>query len=540
MRIGLFLSREEGAVSEVVDVGALASNYSHLTTVKVYDNLAGASNRLDLLSEIGREELEGIVLAGPSTKYYHRDLSGKLFIDSIEEAGINTNKVGFANLKEQVAFPHKGDREGATAKAKALIDVAIEKVRLRHPIKTIEVAPRKSVAIIGTTAGAIVAAQRFLEQDFKVHVLAKTSEISKTQDHWEAMDLTQGYVETHPKADFHFDCTITDVYGWCGDYTIEFEQDGNTHDINIGGIIIAVGGDRGWTARLQPLVQIDTDDDGLFRTEDPLTLPVQTTDPGKMIIPFRHANSETLGFEIASADSAVLGLEAVLNKKEISHHVTVSEVDEDLCGACGSCVRTCAFRASHIDPVKQVSVIDPRRCRGCGNCVVACPTQARDLLTNPNDYLLSAIRILGQTPRLDTVKILAILCNACGYSAADEAGYIAKKFPDLGYPASVLPLRVECGGRVNSEYTLHAFTCGFDGVVIVRCRHGHCHNIIGNRDMDGRINLFRTVIGSLGIDTERLRVVDISPKQGDVFIAEINRFVEEIKERVGGGLKCLS
>lgn len=539
MRIGLFLSREDGAVSETVDLDSLAKEYPHLATAKVYDNLATADNRRKLLSEIAGKHLEGIVLAGASPKYYERNLSGKLFIESIEKAGVNANKICHANLKEQVAFPHRGDRKRATIKSKLLIDVALDKVRLRHPVEMVEVAPRKSVAIIGTTAGAMVAAQRFLEQDFRVHILERESRMRDISERGNALGLTMGYVETHPKVNFYFNSELTDVYGWCGDYTIEFKSKGENQFIDIGGIIIAVGNDRSWIAQLQPLVQIDTDDDGYFRTTDPLTLPVQTTDEGKMVIPYRPMNSETLGFEIASADSAVLSLQVALNKREISHRVTVSEVNESLCGACGTCVRTCAFRASSIDPVKQVSVIDPRRCRGCGNCVVACPTEARDLVTYPNEYLIDAIRTLGKAPQLDTVKILVILCNACGYTAADEAGLLSRKSPSLSYPASVLPLRVECGGRVNSEYILYAFNCGFDGVIIFRCRRGHCHNIIGNRDMDGRISLFRTVIRSMGIDTERLRVVDISPREGEIFITEINNFVEDIKKRVGGELKCV-
>ncbi len=540
MKIGLFLSRERGIISETIDLDHLARQYTQLATVKVLDSLIDTENWQRLLSEIKEKKLEGIILAGVSPKYYEKNLGGRLFIESMEKAGVNVNRIVNANLREQVAFPHKGDIERATVKAKSLIDVALEKVRLRHPVDLVEVAPRKSVAIIGTTAGAIVAARRFLEQDFKVHILDKNPEMNNMSKHRDTITLTQSYVETHPKATFHFNSQIVDVYGWCGDYTIEFNCGNRGKHVNVGGMVIAVGNDRSWIAQLQPLVQIDTDDDGFFRTVDPLSLPVQTTDEGKVVIPFQAKNPEDLGLEIARADSAALSLQVALSRREISHRVTVSKVNEALCGACGTCVRTCAFRASNIDPVKKVSVIDPRRCRGCGNCVVACPTEARDLVTYPNEYLLKAISVLGKTPRLNRIRILAILCDGCGYGAADEAGFLAHKLQDTGYSPCVLPLRIECGGRVDSEYVLHAFNCGFDGIVIFKCRRGHCHNIIGNRDMDGRMSLFRTVLRSLEIDTERLRVVDISPQEGEVFIAEINRFVKEIEEKTGGKLKCVN
>jgi heterodisulfide reductase subunit A-like polyferredoxin/coenzyme F420-reducing hydrogenase delta subunit len=539
MRIGLFMSEEQGAVGEILDLESLAGRYPQLDVVAVYEDFTAASNRNKLLSEIIENKLEGIILAGPSPKYYERNLSGKLFVDSIEKAGVNTNKISYANLREQVAFPHSRDKKNATIKAKALIDIAVEKIELRHPIEMVEVAPRKSVAIIGATAGAIVAARRFLEQGFKVHIFEKESDISNMQRYGDAITLTQGYVETHPKAFFHFDSKIADVYGWCGDYTIELNGNNQKDNIHVGGIVIAVGNDRNWIAQLQPLVQIDTDDDGFFRTVDPLTLPVQTTDEGKVVIPYQAETPESLGLEIARADSAALSLQVALNRREIIHHVTVSEVNESLCGACGTCVRTCAFRATSIDLVRSVSVIDPRRCRGCGNCVVACPTEARDLVTYPNKYLLKAIRILGETPRQETAKILAILCDGCGYGAADKAGLLATAPGGQGYPASIMPLRIECGGRVDCEYILYAFNCGFDGAIIFKCRRGHCHNIIGNRDMDGRISLFRAVLRSLEIDTERLRVVDISPQEGKFFAQEINEFEKEVRERVGGMSKCI-
>ncbi|MDP2233545.1 MAG: hydrogenase iron-sulfur subunit, partial [Actinomycetota bacterium] len=67
-----------------------------------------------------------------------------------------------------------------------------------------------------------------------------------------------------------------------------------------------------------------------------------------------------------------------------------------------------------------------------------------------------------------------------------------------------------------------AFKAGFDGVTVFRCREGHCHNLIGNLDMDRRINLLRTVLRSRHLDDARLRIVDISPFEGERFVEQIN------------------
>ncbi len=130
-------------------------------------------------------------------------------------------------------------------------------------------------------------------------------------------------------------------------------------------------------------------------------------------------------------------------------------------------------------------------------------------------------------------KVIGFLCGGCGYPAADDAGRVASERGE-GYPASFLPVRIPCGGRLDTLYVLEAFRQGFDGVTVFRCREGHCHNLIGNLDMDRRINLLRTVLRSRHLDDSRLRIVDISPFEGEQFIAEVNEVFETVGSLVDG------
>ena len=59
-------------------------------------------------------------------------------------------------------------------------------------------------------------------------------------------------------------------------------------------------------------------------------------------------------------------------------------------------------------------------------------------------------------------KIVAFLCNWCSYAGADNAG-IAR----MPSPASVLPIRVMCSGRVSPEMVMRAFRSGADGVLVL-------------------------------------------------------------------------
>jgi len=88
---------------------------------------------------------------------------------------------------------------------------------------------------------------------------------------------------------------------------------------------------------------------------------------------------------------------------------------------------------------------------------------------------------------------------------------------------------VACGGRVDTQHILEAFQHGFDGVLVTVCREGHCHNMVGNLDMGRRVNLFRTVLASRKLNSERLRILEIAPFEGEKFAHEASRFVDDLK-----------
>ena len=64
----------------------------------------------------------------------------------------------------------------------------------------------------------------------------------------------------------------------------------------------------------------------------------------------------------------------------------VSQVDEDLCIACGMCVETCQFGALS---VTDVAVVDTVRCVGCGVCTASCPQSALELVARPSEEIIS-------------------------------------------------------------------------------------------------------------------------------------------------------
>ena len=528
MRIGLFLSRDNGAISHAVDVAILAREFSHLAATRVYDTFFAAQSQQDLVDTVRREGLTGVVLAGNSPRYFRRVPNGTQILQRIVDQGVNQNHLAFANLKEQVALPHASNPKAATRKAHAVIRAALAKLEVAHAVETVSVAPRRAVLIVGSTEGALLVAQALLAKDYRVILAEASDTLQVSDDVQDAMLPTRSAIESDERAQVWYGTTVGDVAGWCGDYSVALSTANRSRSVQVGGIVLAPADDVELIRGLRPKLQLDIEANGRIAGEPGDAILGRTKDQGVWFVP-RRVQREPLSEITTRARAVVLSLTTVLDSRELAHPVLVSEIDETVCGGCGTCVKTCAFAASGIDLKTRLSTLDARRCKGCGNCVVACPTGARDLVTYPETHALRTIAIYAESvPEPEAPRVLALLCAGCGYPAADAAGELAVQIEDLKYSPNVLPLSVECGGNVDTQYVLQAFRYGFDGVAVTVCRDGHCHHVVGNTDMDRRLGLFREVLRSRRIDPERLRVIHVSPQEGKLFSEEIQDFCRDL------------
>ena len=535
MRTGLFLSRDDGTISGTVDVDALAKTYSFLPAAKVYDSFFRYADQQAMLNTVSESKLDAVVLAGNSPRYFQKVLGGNFILDALKGQGINENKIAFANIKEQVALPHQGDKEKATSKARLLIDVALAKVEASPSIKSILVTPRRSVLVVGTTAGGLIAAKELLSKGYRVYMMENKPSLRLQADLKDDLLPTLTSLQSNKRAKFFFDAGVKDISGYCGQYKITLTSPDGEQDFAVGGIVLSVGNDPDLIKTLRSKLRLSINRDGLLEQEGRQI--GQTMDPGIWFIPFRE-NGDLLDAEMSGAAAAVLSLTTVLEAGEIEHPLLTTAVDETVCGGCGICVKTCAFAAASIDIARKLSVIDPERCKGCGNCVTACPTGARDLLSFPREYVTQAINILSQgTTGNGDPKILAIFCKSCGHLAVDAAGVAATPAAGAGYSPNVMPLLMECAGSVDTQYVLEAFSKGFDGVVLFMCRDGHCHNIVGNTDMERRLGLFRTVLRSRNINDERLRLVPVYANDGEVVREEIKSLSDGLTAMAAVGIR---
>jgi len=121
-------------------------------------------------------------------------------------------------------------------------------------------------------------------------------------------------------------------------------------------------------------------------------------------------------------------------------------------------------------------------------------------------------------------KIVAFLCRWCSYAGADLAGVSR-----MTYPPNVVPMRVNCSGRVDTTMVLAALEKGADGVLIGGCHPGDCHYVNGNYKTRRRIEVLKRALDDAGLDPRRVQLEWISASEGAKFRDTVAEFVDTIK-----------
>ena len=130
-------------------------------------------------------------------------------------------------------------------------------------------------------------------------------------------------------------------------------------------------------------------------------------------------------------------------------------------------------------------------------------------------------------------KIVAFCCHYCAYSSADLAGSMR-----IQYPPNVRIIRTPCTGRLETEFFMKAFENGADGVLVAGCLEGGCHFVEGNLCAKRRVNYTRDMLAEVGLEKERLRMVNISAAMARPLADSLTDMVETVRKLGPNPLKA--
>jgi F420-non-reducing hydrogenase iron-sulfur subunit len=115
-----------------------------------------------------------------------------------------------------------------------------------------------------------------------------------------------------------------------------------------------------------------------------------------------------------------------------------------------------------------------------------------------------------------------VVCFSCKFSwgyLADEAA-LSKEIENW--------IPIICTGKIDTTYIMDAFEKGADGILILGCPEGDCHYQDGNYEAKKRVFLLRRMLGSMGIEKERVRIELSADPEG----RRIPQLVKEMKEKL--------
>jgi heterodisulfide reductase subunit A len=158
---------------------------------------------------------------------------------------------------------------------------------------------------------------------------------------------------------------------------VKYKKDGKNDSISVDMAVLApamIPGED--TSKLAEMLNIPLDRTGFFKEIHEILDPVSTPMEGVYIagcalgpknIPESIVQSQAISGKILSS---------LIPGKKIEPEVKVSEIREEFCTGCQTCLSVCFYGAISFDSFKGVSVVNEAICRGCGSCVGSCPSGA--------------------------------------------------------------------------------------------------------------------------------------------------------------------
>ncbi len=198
------------------------------------------------------------------------------------------------------------------------------------------------------------------------------------------------------------------------------------------------------------------------------------------------------------------------------------------CTQCKRCTVECPFGAIDEDE-RRFPVFNESRCRRCGTCMGACPVRVISFENYSVDTVGNQIKAVDIPDEFsERPRILILACENDAYPALDMAGLAHHV-----YSAFVRAIPVRCLGSVNAIWITDALNSGYDGVMMMGCKHGdnyQCHFVKGSELANYRMSKIDDTLKQLGLEVERVASYEVAITDNARVAALINDYVAKIVE----------
>lgn len=198
------------------------------------------------------------------------------------------------------------------------------------------------------------------------------------------------------------------------------------------------------------------------------------------------------------------------------------------CTQCKRCTEECPFGAINEDE-KGNPLPERTRCRRCGTCMGACPERIisfTDYSVSMISNMLKAIEVPDEED--EKPRILVFACENDAIPALDMVGLTR-----LQYNAWVRVIPVRCLGSLALVWVSDAMSGGFDGVLLLGCKHGddyQCHFMKGSELAEIRLSKISETLDRLGLESERVMFKAITIMDHLQIPKILDEFAEKLDE----------
>ena len=227
---------------------------------------------------------------------------------------------------------------------------------------------------------------------------------------------------------------------------------------------------------------------------------------------------------IQAVENAALGRAAHPRSGDLSYPIVRLEG----CTQCKRCTVECPFGAIDEDE-KRYPVFNESRCRRCGTCMGACPVRVISFENYSPDSVGNQIKAVDIPDEFsEKPRVLVLACENDAYPALDMAGMQRNV-----YSAFVRVIPVRCLGSVNTVWITDALNGGWDGVMMLGCKHGddyQCHFVKGSELAGYRMSKVDDTLKQMGLETERVASYEVAITDIARVPQLINDYVAKIQE----------
>ncbi|MFX1376450.1 MAG: CoB--CoM heterodisulfide reductase iron-sulfur subunit A family protein [Promethearchaeota archaeon] len=249
IRIGVFICHCGTNIGGVLNISEL-TEYT-----KTLPNVVYSDANLYTCSEVGLSEirknikehnLNRVIVASCSPRTHE-----PLFRSTCQEVGLNPYLFEMVNIRDQDSWVHMKEPEKGTEKAKDLIRMGVYKAALLEALEKTQVNVLKSAIIIGGGISGMNATLSLANQNFKVNLIEKESELGgllkylnkvypTNEDVSNILEIRK-LVENHENIEIYKSTIIKKIEGYVGNYKVFILQNKKEIVLEAGAIIVATG-----------------------------------------------------------------------------------------------------------------------------------------------------------------------------------------------------------------------------------------------------------------------------------------------------------